>query len=348
MGIYDPPDTGLAEHLGLSRVLDERRRLPQAAERLDGTGPARPGEVAIAIEYLNIDSASWSDLRTHTGDDGSAIATELLTWSRTYGKIKNPRTGSGGMLVGTVTTLGDGRQQPAIGTRVATLVSLSATPLELDKIAVSHSNKPLVRAGGTAYLPPSAPLAEVPDDLPLTTSLQILDVCGAPAWVQRYATEGQSVVVLGAGGKSGVLCVAQALQNVGSAGRVVAVCWPPETADIFRETDAEVVAVDCTDAIAVADAVQNVIGGGADLVVVCANVSGCEGAAVLAAAREGTVVFFSMATSFATATLGAESVGKPVTMVMGNGYLDGHAELAISVYRTNTWLQSLFGEPNAH
>lgn len=337
----------LAARLGLSRVTGTERRLPQAADVLDGTGPARAGEVEVSIEYLNIDSASWSDLVQFTDGSVPQIEAELLSLARQTGKIRNPRTGSGGMLVGTVTALGEHRTTPAVGTRVASLISLSATPLHLDRISVSSSSKPLVQAQGRAYLPASAPIAEVPADLPLTTSLQILDVCGAPAWVHRYSAAGSSAVVLGAGGKSGTLCVAQALESVGTDGCVVAICWPPETASIYDDTAAEVITVDCTDAVAVAESVQGFLPNGADLVVACANVPGCEGAAVMAANPHGTVIFFSMATSFTAATLGAESIGYPVTMIMGNGYLDGHAERAIDIYRKNSWLQGRFGGANA-
>ena len=65
------------------------------------------------------------------------------------------------------------------------------------------------------------------------------------------------------------------------------------------------------------------------MTVVCVDVPGCEGGAVLATAPGGTVIFFSMATSFSAAALGAEGVAADVTMLVGNGYVPGHAELAL-------------------
>ena len=46
---------------------------------------------------------------------------------------------------------------------------------------------------------------------------------------------------------------------------------------------------------------------------------------ILATAEGGTVIFFSMATSFAAAALGAEGLAADVTMLVGNGYVPGHA-----------------------
>ena len=109
------------------------------------------------------------------------------------------------------------------------------------------------------------------------------------------------VVVIGAGGKSGMLASAQAVRNVGPNGRVLGLCWPETTLDAAKEAGAEAVAVDCTDPMAVLDAVTEAFEGElADLVFVCANVPGCEGGAILACDDEGRVIFFSMATSFTT------------------------------------------------
>jgi L-erythro-3,5-diaminohexanoate dehydrogenase len=77
--------------------------------------------------------------------------------------------------------------------------------------------------------------------------------------------------------------------------------------------------------------------------VVCVDVPGCEGGAVLATRTPGgTVIFFSMATSFSAAALGAEGVAADVTMLIGNGYLPGHAELALGLIRDHPGVRSLF------
>lgn len=81
----------------------------------------------------------------------------------------------------------------------------------------------------------------------------------------------------------------------------------------------------------------------ADLVINCVNMPGTEMASILAARPRGTVYFFSMATSFQAAALGAESVGQDIDLLMGNGYAEGHAEYALSVIREFPTLASLLG-----
>ncbi|HEY8457541.1 MAG TPA: hypothetical protein VIL34_18245, partial [Actinopolymorphaceae bacterium] len=69
---------------------------------------------------------------------------------------------------------------------------------------------------------------------------------------------------------------------------------------------------------------------------------GCEGGAIVSTAQNGTIVFFSMATSFSAAALGAEGLAADVTMLIGNGYVPGHAEYALDLMRTEPDVRHLF------
>jgi L-erythro-3,5-diaminohexanoate dehydrogenase len=94
--------------------------------------------------------------------------------------------------------------------------------------------------------------------------------------------------------------------------------------------------------VSLSDAVERALDGPADVTVVCVDVPGCEHGAVLSTADRGTVIFFSMATSFSAAALGAEGLAADVTMLIGNGYVPGHAELALEILRTEPGVRALF------
>ena len=151
--------------------------------------------------------------------------------------------------------------------------------------------------------------------------------------------------MVGGAGKSGSLCLAAARRA--GASRVVAVVPHDAEAALLREggvgeglADA-VVVCDARDPVALRDAVA-AAGGPADVTVVCVDVPGCEGGAILATAAGGTVVFFSMATSFSAAALGAEGLAADVTMLVGNGYVPGHADLALEIVRSTPAVRALF------
>jgi len=301
-------------------------------------------EVAIDVEYLNIDAASWTQLRHEFDDEADAMRARVLEIVETRGKMHNPVTGSGGMLVGTVAELGAHRREPAVGTRIATLVSLSLTPLVVDEILELDPVSEKVKVRGRAILFGSGIYAEVPDDLPDEVTLGVLDVAGAPAWAARLVKPRMRVVVVGAGGKSGMLVTAQARRNLGDGGRVVGLCYPDSTLAAAQDAGAEATVVDCTDPTATSAAVMDAFEGHlADIVFVCTNVAGCEGAAILSCEDDGRIVFFSMATSFTSAALVAEGLGKYPEMTIGNGYVPGHARLALDLVRDEPALLKRFG-----
>src|SRR5215475_5128087 len=91
---------------GLHRVLDENVVLPQAAQRLDTRREIWPDEVRVRVETLNLDAASFRQLESKHAHDGDAVRREVLEIVADRGKMQNPVTGSGGMLVGTVEEVG--------------------------------------------------------------------------------------------------------------------------------------------------------------------------------------------------------------------------------------------------
>ena len=150
---------------GLHRVLDDRVVLPQAAARLDTRRELWPDEVRIRVERLNLDAASFRQLERKHAGDGAAVRAEVLDIVATRGKMQNPETGSGGMLIGTVEEVGpDSTLGLSVGDRVATLVSLTLTPLVIeDGLAGWDGRGEQVPADGYAILFGRSIAAVLPD-----------------------------------------------------------------------------------------------------------------------------------------------------------------------------------------
>src|SRR3954463_8072083 len=342
--------------VGLHRVLEptgDAITLPQAAQRLDARPELWPDEVRIAVETLNLDAASYRQLaEKHSAAgvvDGSAVRAEVLDIVTTRGKMQNPVTGSGGMLIGTVQEVGPASPLGLeVGDHVATLVSLSLTPLAItDGLERWDGLSEQVPAAGPAILFGRSIAARLPDDLDPRVALMVMDVCGAPALVERvvgeYAARGvaPTVTVLGGAGKSGSLSLAAA--RSAGAGRTIGVV-PVERERAALEASGladAVVLADARSPLGLAAAVESA-GGPADVMVVCVDVPGCEQPAILATAQGGTIIFFSMATSFAAAALGAEGLAADVRMLVGNGYVPGHAETALRLVREVPAVRALF------
>lgn len=342
--------------VGLHRVVEPAGVLPQAAWRLDADPRIAANEVRIRVERLNLDAASFRQLSEKHGGDGEKVRAEVLEIISTRGKMQNPVTGSGGMLIGTVEEAG--KRSPLglrPGDRVATLVSLTLTPLTiLDGLARWDGRSEQVPCDGYAILFARSIAAVLPGDLHPELSLAVLDVCGAPALTARVVAEQVArrrreddgrpvtVAVIGGAGKSGSLSLAAARRA--GAGRTVGVVPVAGERDALEAAGlADVVALaDARDPVGLSTAVTMALGAPADVTVVCVDVPGCEHGAVLATEDGGTVIFFSMATSFAAAALGAEGLAADVTMLVGNGYVPGHAELALELLRAEPGVRRLF------
>ncbi len=334
---------------GTHRVIHPPGSTPQSAWKIDNTPVARENEILCEVETLNIDSASFKQISDECGGDAAKISEHIRAIVRERGKQHNPVTGSGGMFIGRVAEIGTalrGKIDLEAGDRIASLVSLSLTPLHVETIERVDVATGRVWIVGKAILFASGLWAKLPADIDESVALAVLDVAGAPAQVRRLCKTGQTVVVIGADGKSGMLSCAQAKGRVGPGGTVVGIVPNDGTvaARLIRElgyVDRLIVA-DARDALDVYEKVCEAAPGLADITINCVNVPGTELGSILATKDDGIVYFFSMSTSFTAAALGAEGVGKDVTMIVGNGYAKGHADTALQTLRDHPEIHKHF------
>jgi L-erythro-3,5-diaminohexanoate dehydrogenase len=335
---------------GTHRVLNPEGTLPQPANKLDNTMEIYENEVLIDVKTLNIDSASYTQIKQACGGDAEKMKEMILSIVQERGKMQNPVTGSGGMLIGTVREIGPkflNQTSVKVGDKIATLVSLSLTPLKINSITNLSPDSEQVDVDAQAILFESGLFAVLPDDIPEKLALAALDVAGAPAQVDRLVTEGEIVCIIGGGGKSGVLCCYQAMKNVGQYGKVIVVEFSETNAQRIKDMGlaTDVIVADATNVMDLYHKVMAITGGrGCDVTINNVNVPSTEMTSILVTKGRGSVYFFSMATSFTKAALGAEGVGSDVTMIMGNGYTKGHAEITLQELRECEELRKVFTE----
>jgi len=335
---------------GTHRVIEPQGVLTQAAWKIDNDMSKRySNEIICDVISLNIDSASFTQIEEACGGDETKIGEMIMGIVAERGKQQNPVTGSGGMFIGKVAYIGEdlADRDLKVGDKIASLVSLSLTPLKIEKILAIHKDIDRVDIVGQAVLFESGIYAKLPDDMSEPLALAALDVAGAPAQARKLPKEGDSVLILGANGKSGVLCGYEAMKKVGPKGNVVGVVRNPAQVPALMELGVynKVIVASATEPIAVLDAALEANDGKEyDISISCVNIESCEMSAILPVRDDGIVYFFSMATSFTKAALGAEGIGKDVTMIVGNGYTKDHAEITLNVLRENEKLRKLFDE----
>ncbi|MBE6033431.1 zinc-binding dehydrogenase [Aminipila sp.] len=333
---------------GTHRVISPKGVLPQPADVIDNTMEIYDNEVLIDVQTLNIDSASFTQIEEQANHDIEEIKKIMLGIVEKAGKHKNPVTGSGGMLIGTVKEIGPAYEGDLkVGDKIATLVSLSLTPLKIDEIIEIRPDIDQVDIKGQAILFQSGLYAKLPEDIAEGLALSALDVAGAPAQTAKFVKPGDTVVVIGGGGKSGLLVGYEAKKRAGVTGNVIVIDGFDKSLDRAKKlgyADHYVLA-DATDAVSIYNKVMELTDGKlADLVINCVNIENTEMSCILACKEHGLVYFFSMATSFTKAALGAEGVGKDIEMIVGNGYCNGHAEITLQILRESDSIREMFQE----
>ncbi|MBU5437009.1 zinc-binding dehydrogenase [Tissierella sp. MSJ-40] len=335
---------------GTHRVIEPQGVLPQPALKIDNDMEIYDNEILIDVQTLNVDSASFTQIKEQANGDIEEIKNIMKGIVAERGKHQNPVTGSGGMLIGTIEKIGpalEGKTDLKVGDKIATLVSLSLTPLRIDEILEVRKDVDQVDIKGKAILFESGIYSIIPSDLPENLALSVLDVAGAPAQTAKLVKPGDTVVVIGGTGKSGMLCLYEAKKRAGVTGKVI--CIGSRDTTLQRVKDANLADVyikaNATNAVEILEKVKEATNGEmADIVINTVNIPNTEMSSILITKDKGIVYFFSMATSFTKAALGAEGVGKDVTMIVGNGYTKDHAAISLELMRESETLRKIFQE----
>ncbi len=345
-----PAERSGGDRFGIQRVLGMSRVLPQQALKLDASLPIYETEILVEVQALNIDSASFHQIKESCKNDASKIKEHILEIVKVHGKHQNPVTGSGGMLMGSIEQIGsrffdEKKPDVKVGDRVVSLVSLTLTPLFLKKINTVYLKHGRADVEGEAIFFQSGVYSKIPSDIPEGVCLAALDVCGAPAHVKNICRPGDTVAIIGGAGKSGILSLFAARQAIGKDGLIIALDYSPAALQEIKELAiADVVEVcNAQDAVPTYELVKKMTNNKmANVVINLANVPNTEMASILCAKPDGIVYFFGMATSFTRAALGAEGVASSAKLMIGNGYAHGHAEYTLQILRESKEIRKVF------
>jgi len=343
-------DSDILRSLGIHRVIEPRGSLPQAAWKLDNTSIAQLSETLVDVQALHIDSASFTQIASVCDHDPERMKKHIIDIVAQRGKMHNPVTGSGGVLIGTICELDEiygNTHHLTIGDTIVSLTSLSWLPLYLKSIDVIHLERSEVEVTGKAIFFRNNPLAKLPDDLPRSIVVAALDVAGAPSRAASLAQPGQRITVLGAGGTAGLLTLCALRQRLSSHSEIIAVEYSEQALlDVASLHVADVlVQGNATQALKLVEKVQDACPGRqyqADLAINVVNVPNTEFATILLTRPDGRILFFSMATSFTAAALGAEGIAREVEMHIGNGYMPDNGAVALQLLYDYPLLRTIF------
>jgi L-erythro-3,5-diaminohexanoate dehydrogenase len=334
-----------ADRLGISRSRTPAGALPHTARVLDADTPPTQFEIGLDAEMLGVDATSFAVIAQRTDRQPAGMARLIADIVAEHGKLQNPWTGSGGVVMGRVSVVGSRHVTPDLspGELVVPLASTICVPLALESVGPVDPHHPLVPVRGRAIVTGSMLCARVPDDLGATVALTALDVYPVASHVREMAAAGAHVIVLGSG-HAGLLAVAAARPAVGARGQVTVVDRAASALRRAQAVDSGVVTVraNVTAPLAVAGELARRGLRRADLTLLCTSAPDAEGTAILVTAPRGTVLFFSTATRFAAAALGADAIGSQPRLIIPNSLTDDRGDYAFALVRANSALRTAF------
>ena len=326
---------------GFHRVIQPSGVIPQAALRVDNTPMIlHPSEILIRVSLLNLDSTGMSQLKSRDID----LAQQITDIVSQRGKMHNPVTNSGGVLVGEIEEFGEGIDpnfELTTGDTIIPVVSTSTLPLYLHDVGQNKGDQ--VEVDGQAILFDGMGYSPLPADFNLPVALSAIDISSIVPQVYRTVSADQTILVIGAG-KSGVTAMAAARRAAPGA---YIIALDPSANRLAEARDLghvnKIIKADARLPEHVLSEVEKATDGkGCDVVLNCVNVADTEAATILSARQAGTVFFYSMATRFDKAALGTDATNNDVRIIVGNGVASGQARMVFDLLREEPGLRDYF------
>ena len=320
---------------GSYRSINPKGVLPQLAWKLDTSLPILENEMLIRVKMLNINAASFSQLRMDADYDPAQLIDKVCGIVSMRGKMQNPVTGSGGTLMGVVEEIG--LRHPAYktlkpGDAICTLVSLTLTPLVIEQVKSVNMDTGQIEIEGYAILFETGLYAKVSPGMPTNLFLEIVGEAGSAYQANLLCKPGMVVMVVGTMEKVGLLSLFSLKQKLGKTGTLIAVVERQESVPVLQELGIidRVVLADTRNPLTAYHEVRKILGDLLiDLIVDCSSVSGSEMFSILMAREQGTVYFANPAAHYSEAGLGAEGIGKEVNLLFYRGYIRGHVDFCL-------------------
>ena len=333
---------------GSHRSIDPEGTLPHLAWKLDTSLPIFENELLIRMKTLNINAASFSQLRLDANDDPAQLVQKICSIVSMRGKMQNPITGSGGTLSGVVEEIGPCHPAFGIlkpGDEICTLISLNLTPLVIEQVKSVDMYTGQLEVDGYGILFETGLYARIPPAVPAHVFLPIVTEAGSGYQANLLCRPGMVAMVVGAAEKVGLVSLFSLRQKLGSTGLLIAVTMRPEILPELQELDIidRVLLVDDSNPLTACRQIQDALGNlPIDLIVDCNSLPGSEMLSILVIREQGTVYFANPAAHYSVAGLGAEGIGKEMNLLFYRGYIKGHVDFCTQLLRQYPALAQCF------
>lgn len=315
---------------GMERVLEPQHVLPTSAWRLDNSRNIYPEELRVSIKRIHLEGTGFKQICTEVNDDEQKIKQQIIDIVIRRGKLHNPVTDTGGLVMGVIEEIGSQYENPQglkAGDKIICNTSLASVPMYIEDITAVNRAFSQIEARGYAIIHDQIQVVKIPEDLPLDLLMFTFDLSGTLFRLHTLLGDNKKFLVVGnnmltnllygyvirreAGPEAEIVCLFDKRTSMRMAGRgidellgrvfnqihFINILRPMEC---MRQLDAESLF---------------------DFSINCAEIPGAETINLLATRPGGTVLFANLINNLNIALYITESMSKPLCVRCAEGYL---------------------------
>lgn len=327
---------------GIQRVLEPQHVLPTSAWKLDNGRTIYPNELKVSIQRIHLEGTGFKQICTEFNDDDKKIKQAIIDMVIRRGKLHNPVTDTGGLVLGVVEEIGkdyDNSKGLKVGDLVICNASAASMPMYIESISNVDRAYNQVEAKGYVIAHDKIPIVKAMDDISSDMLMFAFDQSGTLYRLKTLLEGKEKFLIVGNSMLTNLLYGHVIRRELGSDCEITCLLDKKSNTRIAGKSIDELIKItfDEVSYLDILRPVESVEKLGADsyydLSVNCAEIPGAETINILATKPGGTVLFANLINNLNIAIYITESISKPLDVRGAEGYLDGYADFDIELVR---------------
>lgn len=327
---------------GTQRVMEPKYVLPTSAWKLDNSRKIYPDELRLSVMRIHLEGTSFKQICTEVNNNEEKIKQKIMDIVIRRGKLHNPITDTGGLVLGIVEEIGDEYYNPKglkPGDKVICNASLASVPLHIENIkSIDYVfNQAIVE--GYAIAHDNMQLIQIEEGMPEGLLLFTLDESGTMMRLDQLIDKQTRFLIVGNNMITNLLFGYVIRRKVGKEGRITCVLDKRTGIQITGGGIDRLLAevfdqIHSLDILKPMEALEKLNAESLfDLSVNCAEIPGAETINLLATRNGGTVLFANLINNLNIALYITESISKNLNLRSAEGYLTNYDDFDMQIVK---------------
>lgn len=327
---------------GIKRVLEPQHVLPTSAWRLDNSRNIYSDELRVSIKRIHLEGTGFKQICTEVNDDEKKIKQQIIDIVIRRGKLHNPVTDTGGLVMGVIEEIGEKYNNPTglkIGDKIICNVSVASVPMYIEDITSVNKAFNQVEATGYAIIHDMIPIVKMPEELPLDLMMFTLDQSGTLFRLHQLIGNSKKFLVVGNSMLTNLLYGYVIRREIGAEAEIVCLFDKRTSMRMAGKSIDELIEkvfneVHFINILRPMECMKQLDAESLfDLSINCSEIPGAETINILATKPEGTVLFANLINNLNIALYITESMSKPLYVRCAEGYLNGYDNFDMEIVR---------------